>query len=887
MALAKWYKIDFHVHTPESSCFPDKGIDAHKWLTAAKESGMNGVVITDHNSIGFLEKIDVIKNEYEEVNKFKVFYGIEVCVSADFTHFIIIFNDNLPLETIKEDVVEYLGLRRENYGNNTFMVSEDKLFKLYKEREHDIFIIPAHFASNKGLGKSNVNAIKNYTDNVKFSAIEVRNDEDLREYENKENGNHIKKCAKITGSDNPSDRDESKHCIEGIGKKFTWIKTAMLDFEGLRQVFIDPDYRVIDFTKTSVLGEGYDPNKIMKNYISGIELKGFKHIENMNLRFSPHFNCIIGARGTGKSTFVESIRASLQGEKILDSKDLLKKTMKKDGEISTYYNFGSDNPHKIQVKKISNKKYEFLFENIEGEINDHPAFLADIYSQKEIYSLVEDDNDVSNSEESPLIRIIDEKELANILVIKDKLSNIISELLTESQKINTYRSKYKELTVIKSEIKSYESLMKQYEESGLDKKREEYKRIKDIYNSGQNNIEKTKNEYSSFTERLSNIIEDIDSGTFDNKYEEEVEKYGNPLKKSIDRIKMALEIETSEVDLIQKKYQESSLFQTLNTVEKEYKDIIETLKNTGDTDASKIEEQLHNLKKRELELNKFKEEEIDSIGRIENLANEYVLIREALTNARISIIEETDNSSLKIEIEPMAHMNRLKRNIQIEFGKEEIYNQYFTQICERIVDPSYGFKNLKEYIIFLLTSLDGDINHYLPEECSESRFVKLWKDKKQKSTLSSLLNILPEDRVIIKISDNGNEIDINEGSPGQKCAAVLAFLLSNGRNPLIIDQPEDDLDNSLIYNLIVKSIRRMKLDRQIIIVSHNPNIPVLGDAEGIIILERNQEGMVSLFKNKKAGCIEEKVIRDGICDIMEGGEQAFKRREMKYMYKNS
>ena len=56
MALAKWYKIDFHVHTPESSCFPDKGIDAHKWLTAAKESGMNGVVITDHNSIGFLEK---------------------------------------------------------------------------------------------------------------------------------------------------------------------------------------------------------------------------------------------------------------------------------------------------------------------------------------------------------------------------------------------------------------------------------------------------------------------------------------------------------------------------------------------------------------------------------------------------------------------------------------------------------------------------------------------------------------------------------------------------------------------------------------------------------------------------------------------------------------
>jgi hypothetical protein len=223
--------------------------------------------------------------------------------------------------------------------------------------------------------------------------------------------------------------------------------------------------------------------------------------------------------------------------------------------------------------------------------------------------------------------------------------------------------------------------------------------------------------------------------------------------------------------------------------------------------------------------------------------------------------------------------------MQVEFGKEDTYNNYFAQVCNKITDPSNEFENFKKYIIFLLTSLDGDINQFLDEECTETRFVKLWKDKKEKNTLSSLLNILPEDKVNIRICDNGSEIDINDGSPGQKCAAVLAFLLSNGKNPLIIDQPEDDLDNSLIYNLIVESIRKMKLQRQIIIVSHNPNIPVLGDAEGIIILERNQNGMVSLFKNKKAGCIEEKVIRDGICDIMEGGETAFKKREMKYMYR--
>ena len=75
----------------------------------------------------------------------------------------------------------------------------------------------------------------------------------------------------------------------------------------------------------------------------------------------------------------------------------------------------------------------------------------------------------------------------------------------------------------------------------------------------------------------------------------------------------------------------------------------------------------------------------------------------------------------------------------------------------------------------------------------------------------------------------------------------------------------------------------MKRKRQIIVVTHNPNIPVLGDAEGILVLDRNSSGKVTFRKNKKAGCIEERVIKEGICEIMEGGESAFKKREEKYL----
>lgn len=115
----------------------------------------------------------------------------------------------------------------------------------------------------------------------------------------------------------------------------------------------------------------------------------------------------------------------------------------------------------------------------------------------------------------------------------------------------------------------------------------------------------------------------------------------------------------------------------------------------------------------------------------------------------------------------------------------------------------------------------------------------------------------------------------------------MAFILSSGENPLIIDQLEDDLDNSLIYSLVVKSIRKIKNRRQIIKVTHNPNIPVLGDAEGIIILERNSDGKVAFRNSKKTGCIEEKLIRDGICDIMEGARGHLKRENKNICIPNS
>jgi ABC-type cobalamin/Fe3+-siderophores transport system ATPase subunit len=136
---------------------------------------------------------------------------------------------------------------------------------------------------------------------------------------------------------------------------------------------------------------------------------------------------------------------------------------------------------------------------------------------------------------------------------------------------------------------------------------------------------------------------------------------------------------------------------------------------------------------------------------------------------------------------------------------------------------------------------------------------------------------IPEDSLSVQYSltgDGQNLRSIREGSPGQKSAALLAFLLSYGTEPLVLDQPEEDLDNHLIYELIVTQLRRVKRHRQILVVTHNPNIVVNGDAELVVALAaRNGE-----THKECEGSLQEKSVRDTICEVMEGGRDAFDER---------
>jgi len=115
-------------------------------------------------------------------------------------------------------------------------------------------------------------------------------------------------------------------------------------------------------------------------------------------------------------------------------------------------------------------------------------------------------------------------------------------------------------------------------------------------------------------------------------------------------------------------------------------------------------------------------------------------------------------------------------------------------------------------------------------------------------------------------------------STGQKCTSILPILLMKSESPLMVDQPEDNLDNRFIYDTVVGNILKVKAHRQMILITHNPNIPVLGEAERVFVL--TSDGAHARMANE--GSVD--TCKTEIVTLLEGGEEAFIRRKERYKY---
>jgi len=144
--------------------------------------------------------------------------------------------------------------------------------------------------------------------------------------------------------------------------------------------------------------------------------------------------------------------------------------------------------------------------------------------------------------------------------------------------------------------------------------------------------------------------------------------------------------------------------------------------------------------------------------------------------------------------------------------------------------------------------------------------------------IANVLVAKVEDTIEFTLLDNGIYKNISELSIGQRCTVALSVILENPNRVLIIDQPEDHLDNEFIAQTLIKAIQQRAALSQTILSSHNANIPVLGNASNVVNLDSNgRRGFI-----KCMGSTGDKRVKDVIEAIMEGGREAFKKRSEFY-----
>jgi hypothetical protein len=294
-------------------------------------------------------------------------------------------------------------------------------------------------------------------------------------------------------------------------------------------------------------------------------------------------------------------------------------------------------------------------------------------------------------------------------------------------------------------------------------------------------------------------------------------------------------------------------------------------------ERAELEEQVSRLEALETDKAHTSEELNKALKLRAALKAEYLLEREQVSNLREDVAEclqRDAGGAVRI---------RIMRN-----GDDLEYRQHLTDALK-----GARVRNHEEIMDTLMQLRPEQVAQFIQTGDVESfdELVKFGAERSRKILESFKENIDPLQLEVIEIQDRIRiELNVSSGpepiykdasdlSRGQKCTALLPLLLARRNAPLIIDQPEDNLDNHFIYETVVNSIKRMKRRRQMVFITHNANIPVLAEVDLIVVM--NSDGKVGFVEKK--GTVEE--CRDEIIDLLEGGQEAFDLRSKRYAIK--
>ena len=843
-----WLKADFHLHTRADSEFAQENDFEQRYIRQLKAQGIGIGVITNHNKFNKDEFVRLHKKANKE--GIGLFPGVEFSLKNGI-HILIVF-DVKWYKGEKDRINEFIGQAfysigdhdKTPYPNSGFYLKEtvealDKIDLQY-------FIVLAHVDDNNGLFR----VLKGRTqeDFIKQEAFEKV----LAVQKSGNQDNYKRLCdlagrriACVEGTDNAR---EGIQAI-GSGRRITYVKVGDFNLEALQYALKDSLYRVKPKEKP----------EIKHPYIKSVSFEGGL-LEDTQIDFSPELNSLIGIRGSGKSSILEIIRYTLGiplSEIAVDPRyknELIEHVMKSGGKLIT--TLVDEHQEEYRIEKIYGQKEDIFKNNIrQPDISIDAVFRQPVYFGQK---------DLSNKDadfEADLIQRLIGTKLKPVQLQIDNKKGKIDSLIFELKKLEDMEGLRKETETI---IENSTHQLKIYKEKGVDEK---LKQEKD-FDSDISEITRFQKVIASYIEDIENLVNE-----YDDFFQQEISGSGlnAELFEEVRQLKSELKTEFGKI----KKIWELSraIHGKVNNVISRANEKKEGLKE----EFAKIKREINISSinpKKFLELNRQIEIARLKLKEIEKSEKKRKELEQSLQNnlSELNNLWMDEYKLLKKEVDSINIKTKNKLTIELAFkGRRDKFTYELQQVFKGsgIREPTY--KSIESgYEDFIAIYRDGSgLKDILNNERQYLDFRSSFSEK-----LGYLLTFKVDNKIIIKYNDK----PLDKHSLGQRASALILFLLAQAENNvLIIDQPEDDLDNQTIYTEVIRELRDIKGSRQFIFATHNANIPVLGDSEKVIACSHDEEKI-----EINSGTIDNHETQRSIVDIMEGGDEAFKRRKDIY-----
>ncbi len=949
----RWFKCDFQVQTPEDAAHwgdadtrlpeprrpmvppppdangvvgPSKPDEsrlqemARTFLRRCHEVGLELIGVTDHNFSQKTDPRDWFLTHLVEQNKsvardlgrqpLHILPGFEVDIGY---HVLCLFEparkerdlrrvNKLLCKLGLDEAERFLQGQPRHLRRAGATVSLKDLIDLV-QGEHNGIVIAAHSDQTDGILDNARNA-EDYK-NKKLLALEVTANPPAQRvldvFEGRDRAWARPDChpAYVMSSDAKSLKTdgEGQPIANSLGYRHTWLKMSKPSIEALRQAFLDPLSRI--------QLQGARPSEALVHpRITKVTVRGARFLEDQDVHFSEGFNCVIGGRGSGKSSLLEYVRFAIAHEDPAAKDDdedpslqrkrmLLKGALTPEAELRVTFEVGngvSDTVVYAPGKPAGQQRW------LDGrEVADLNTVLRQLQLQFFSQGMLSRMTNGAQGQ-AQILALIDTAAGASLMELKASERDLKARLMALFQRTRDAARLQAEVAEARQEAVELERQLKAREAV------QEDSQLNQLALEARRHLNRMKSSDAPVVEGVNQVLQQL--GTPLELLSANADNWPNAawFKGATTHMEQARTDLAAAITNALTGYQQAmtaclgeratqATEQAIAAVQERFRaacvasgireeDIarMQGLEEKRQEKLKLVEERQKRLAEVRVEADKFPQvlSELHAVWRSQFDARrataEAIQAAVASQTVRLTTALMADEASFKAawaRLAPADKRGKLARRWE-DYG-DELFREWQKRGDASVWETLEAARTEADVLgTVLLEGLHQAIFVHLDGENTRP----LWEDVRLSRVSDGIdVELLREDRSVAGSMSGAL-------SEGQRNTVLLNLMLARGEGPIVIDQPEDELDSSFIYRTLVRDLRSAKSKRQLIVATHNANLPVNADAEQIYALEaRDGRG-----KPRAQGGLDRKGVAEAVLDIMEGSEEAFKQRSEKYHF---